>query len=143
MRDVYNLHRFVLAQDAVYDDVLGFLRRGMMCTSCMEFIFPSLTPIRGRSRPYAIGSLDEARAYLSSPILGGRYRQCVETLQRLHTLRADRVFGTDDAAKLHASLTLFSEAASEEFLLETIFDIWFDGLVDEATMNQIRRMSYP
>ncbi|MER9416425.1 DUF1810 family protein [Mesorhizobium sp. M0306] len=43
--------------------------------------------------------------------------------------------------KLHASLTLFSEASNDEFLLETIFDVWFDGLLDEETMNDLYLMS--
>lgn len=115
--------------------------------------------------PYSITSLDEASAYLSFPILGGRYRECVGTLQRragyspsrndvhslygvhlpkvghqakrLSGLSARAVFGEVDAKKLHASLTLFSEASNDEFLLETIFDVWFDGLLDEETMNDL------
>ncbi|MDX8445667.1 DUF1810 family protein [Mesorhizobium captivum] len=115
---------------------------GMMCTPYMEFIFPRLATRRGDAapEPYAITSLDEASAYLSSPILGGRYRECVGTLQRLSDLSAHAVFGDDDAKKLHASLTLFSEA-SNEFLLETIFDVWFDGLLDEDTMNELNLIS--
>ncbi|MDX8514455.1 DUF1810 domain-containing protein [Mesorhizobium captivum] len=142
MNDEYNLQRFVSAQDSVYEDALGILRRGMMCTPYMEFIFPRLATRRGDTapEPYAITSLDEASAYLSSPILGGRYRECVGTLQRLSDLSARAVFGDDDAKKLHASLTLFSEA-SNEFLLETIFDVWFDGLLDEDTMNELNLIS--
>ncbi|MDX8497997.1 DUF1810 family protein [Mesorhizobium sp. VK4C] len=142
MNDEYNLRRFVSAQDSVYEDALGILRRGMMCTPYMEFIFPRLATRRGDAapEPYAITSLDEASAYLSSPILGGRYRECVGTLQRLSDLSARAVFGDDDAKKLHASLTLFSEA-SNEFLLETIFDVWFDGLLDEDTMNELKLIS--
>ncbi|TJX01478.1 MAG: DUF1810 family protein, partial [Mesorhizobium sp.] len=50
-------------------------------------------------------------AYISSPLLGGRYRECVSTLQRLINCSASTVFGDIDASKLHASLTLFSEAS--------------------------------
>lgn len=109
----------------------------------MEFIFPRLATRRSGAapEPYAITSLDEASAYLSFPILGGRYRECVGTMQRLSGLSARAVFGEVDAKKLHASLTLFSEASNEEFLLETIFDVWFDGLLDEETMNALYLMS--
>ena len=142
MDDEYNLQRFVLAQEPVYDDALDILRRGMMCTPYMDFIFPCLAMGQAAEsvRPYAITSLDEASAYLSSPILGGRYRQCVSTLQRLHDKNVYTVFGGEDSKKLHASLTLFSEAGSQEFLLETMFDVWFDGLMDEETMVRIRLM---
>jgi uncharacterized protein (DUF1810 family) len=142
MNDEYNLQRFVLAQEPVYDDALGILRRGMMCTPYMDFIFPCLGrgQTAGPARPYAITSLDEASAYLASPILGGRYRQCVSTLQGLHDMNVYTVFGGEDAKKLHESLTLFAEAGGEEFLLETMFDVWFDGMVDEETMIRIRHM---
>jgi len=143
MSDEYNLRRFVRAQDPVYEDAIGILRRGMMCTPYMEFIFPRLASRRSDAapEPYAIMSLDEANAYLSSPILGGRYRECVGTLQRLSDVSARAVFGDADARKLHASLTLFSEASGDEFLLETMFDVWFDGLLDEDTMNEINLRS--
>jgi uncharacterized protein (DUF1810 family) len=139
MKDEYNLQRFIAAQEPVYDDAVGILRRGAMCTPYMEFIFPRLAsePGSAAASPYAIASLDEACAYLSSPILGGRYRQCVATLQGLHDLGARAIFGEADAKKLHASLTLFSEAGGDEFLLETMFDVWFDGLVDEETMIRL------
>lgn len=142
MKDEYNLQRFISAQDALYDDAIEVLRRGAMCTPYMEVIFPRLASESSSlvAQTYAITSIDEARAYLSSQILGGRYRQCVATLQRVHDLGARAVFGEVDAKKLHASLTLFSEAAGEEFLLETMFDVWFDGLVDEETMIRLAGM---
>lgn len=144
MHDEYDLQRFISAQDPVYDDALGILRQGMMCTPYMEFIFPRLIAKRSNAaaEPYAIRSLDEASAYLSSQILGGRYRECIGALQRLSTLSARTVFGDNNAKKLHASLTLFSEASYDEFLFETLFDVWFDGLVDEDTMNQLDLMSH-
>ena len=142
MDDEYNLKRFVDAQEPVYEDAIRILRRGMMCAPYMEFIFPRLAS-HGSGvtlEPYAIGSLDEANAYISSPLLGGRYRECVSTLQRLINCSARTVFGDTEACKLHASLTLFSEASYDEFLLETMFDVWFNGLLDEETMTRIRSM---
>ena len=143
MNDEYNLQRLIRAQDPVYDDAIGILRRGMMCTPYMEFMFPRLASSGPADalEPYAIRSLDEANAYISSPLLGGRYRECVGTLQRLIDFSARTVFGDVDACKLQASLTLFSEASYDEFLLETMFDIWFDGLVHEETMMAIRSLS--
>ena len=114
-----------------------------MCTRYLEIIFPRLAARRRDARPdpYAIASLDEARAYLSSLVLGGRYRECIGVLQRLAGSRACAVFGDEDSKKLHASLTLFSEASNDEFLLQTMFDVWFDGLLDEHTMNELNRSS--
>jgi uncharacterized protein (DUF1810 family) len=139
MDDEYDLERFVQAQDRVYDEVIRMLRRGTMRAPCMEFMFPRLSSGKAPA-PFAIRSLDEANAYISSPLLGGRYRECVRTLQGLIDVNASSVFGDLDARKLHASLTLFSEASHDEFLLETMFDVWFDGLLDEETMTRIRSM---
>jgi len=52
MSDEYDLQRFVRAQDAVYEDALGILRQGMMCTSYMEFIFPRLAVNRSDAAPH-------------------------------------------------------------------------------------------
>jgi uncharacterized protein (DUF1810 family) len=143
MTDEYDLQRFVRAQDPVYEDAIGILRQGIMCTPYMEFIFPRLAFRQSDADidPYAIMSVDEANAYISDPVLGGRYRECVGILQRLFDTSVRSVFGDADARKLHASLTLFSEASGDEFLLETMFDVWFDGLLDEDTMNEINAIS--
>jgi len=138
--DIYNLERFTDAQREAYDKALAILRRGAMCYDYMSFIFPRLaTPVRSLdTQPYAITSIDEARAYLDVPVLGGRYRECVGALQRLGSLEASTVFGHVEAEYLHASLTLFSEA-SDEFLLESTLDAWFGGTLHGETMSALRQ----
>jgi uncharacterized protein (DUF1810 family) len=138
MSDEYDLHRFVRAQEAVYDSAIQDLRRGKMCLDNIDFIFPRLAD-RDRepgSEPYAMTSLDEASAYLSFPLLGGRYRECIGALQRLPHLSAHAVFGDVGAKRFHASLTLFSEA-TDEFLFETMLYAWFDSLLDEQTADAL------
>jgi len=138
MTDEYDLERFVTAQAEAYDDAIDILRRGAMCTPYMDFIFPRLGREDGDDSVYALSSLDEARAYLDFPLLGGRYRESVETLFRLVQTSAREVFGDVDAAKLHASLTLFAEA-SNEVLLRSVLITWFDNMVDEDTIVRINR----
>ena len=140
MKDEYNLRRFIEAQDPVYDDALSILRRGMMCSPYMDFIFPRLGGSAPEHGPggYAITSRDEASAYLAIPVLGGRYRECIGALHHLPGLNARAVFGDVDARKLHASMTLFSEA-SDEFLFETMLDVWFDSLLEPQTMRALGR----
>jgi uncharacterized protein (DUF1810 family) len=140
MNDEHNLQRFIDAQNPVYEDALLTLRRGMMCSPHMDFIFPRFlaSEYDGMAAPYAIVSLDKAAAYLAVPVLGGRYRECIGALQHLPGLKAGTVFGDVDAKKLHASMTLFSEA-SDEFLLETVLDVWFDSLLEPDTMRNLGR----
>jgi uncharacterized protein (DUF1810 family) len=77
----------------------------------MKFIIPRLAMEDGLAGRYSITSFDEARAYLSSPLLGGRYRECVGALLPLFAADVRAIFGEADAKNLHASLTLFSAAS--------------------------------
>ena len=72
MTDAYNLHRFLDAQERAYDTVLNELRAGRKASHWIWFIFPQIAGL-GRSemaQKFAIGSLDEAKAYLQHPTLG-------------------------------------------------------------------------
>jgi uncharacterized protein (DUF1810 family) len=143
MTDEYDLERTTRAQSAIYDRAIAGLRHSRMQARYMALLFPRLnaaSPLPA-SHHHAITCLDEARAYLATPILGGRYRECIGVLQRLPNTTGSTVFGNDGARKLHASLTLFSVANGNEFLLETLFDVWFDGLLHEETMLILNRRS--
>lgn len=144
MNGEYDLERFVRAQDPIYAAAILDLRRGRMHPHHMGFIFPSLASRYSGpgAEPFAITSLDEASAYLSHPLLGGRYRECVSALQGFPDLTPRTVFGDAGAEHLQASLTLFSEA-SEEFLFEAIFYAWFDSLLDEDTIAALRPLDLP
>ena len=83
--DPFHLDRFVAAQAGAYETALAEIRRGAKRSHWMWFIFPQISGL-GHSpmaQRYAIGSLDEARAYLAHPVLGNRLRACVEALQDL------------------------------------------------------------
>lgn len=135
MTDEYALRRFLDAQQTTYEDALATLRQGTMCTPYLDFIFPRIS-IREAINPFALTSLDAARAYLAFPVLGNRYRECVEALPRLVDTSPCEMFGEADMGKLQASLTLFAEATNEP-LMRTVLAIWFDNLVDEATVARI------
>jgi uncharacterized protein (DUF1810 family) len=134
------LDRFVTAQRDSYADALHEIEGGRKQSHWMWFVFPQLTGL-GRSptaQYYAISSLDEARAYLAHPLLGGRLRACVAALQALPPTSAEAVFGSVDAMKLHSSLTLFA-AADGGALFTAALDRWFDGQRDAATLRLLER----
>lgn len=138
MNDDYGLQRFLDAQEAVYQSALETLRGGSMCTAQMDVVFPRFIGCHAGAEPgqFAIASLDEARAYLEFPVLGNRYRECLDALSWLADRSPGDVFAPDDTWKLHASLTLFA-AATNEPLMRTMLAIWFDNLADEETIAQI------
>lgn len=135
----YDLQRFISAQDETYTEALAEIRRGRKRTHWMWFIFPQLAGL-GRSeiaQHFAIGSIDEAKAYLTDPIVGPRLREAVAALQDLQDVSAIDVFGEIDALKLRSSLTLFSMAGGGPLFDAAIFR-WF-GSPDPATVALIDR----
>lgn len=136
MTDIPNLERFVDAQNPIYETALAEIRRGAKRTHWMWFIFPQLAGLgtSEMARRYAIGSLDEARAYLAHPILGHRLRESLAALQDLPAARADVVFGAVDAMKLRSSLTLFVQADGGP-LFEAALARWFGGKQDEESLR--------
>ncbi len=109
MTGSFNLERFIDAQRDGYETVLTEIRCGAKRSHWMWYIFPQLSGLgsSAMARRYAIGSLDEARAYLAHPVLGSRLRECVAALQKLTGTTAEAIFGTVDAMKLRSCLTLF------------------------------------
>ena len=138
--DPSQLQRFVDAQEGVFDTALLEIQNGRKQNHWTWFIFPQLAEL-GRSPTsqfYGIRSLHEARAYLAHPVLGDRYRQCVEAV-RAWTGRkgAAEIFGELDAMKLRSSLTLFEVASGDPILAETLRA--FFGGPDEATLQVLKR----
>eukprot|EP01035_Chromulina_nebulosa_P002305 gene2305-3106_t len=116
---MWNLEGFVTAQEPVYETVLAELHAGQKRSHWMWFVFPQLAGLgsSAMAQRYAIGSRDEARAYLDHPLLGPRYAACVAALAALpRDATARGVFGEVDAMKLCSSLTLFAVARSSASL---------------------------
>ena len=87
---------------------------------------------------YAIGSIEEAAAYLAQAILGARYRECVTALQDLDQSDPEAVIGAIDARKLQSSLTLFNLVEPNR-LFAAALERWFGGRRDERTIQLINR----
>ena len=138
--DPFQLGRFVDAQEGVFDMALQELRTGRKQNHWMWFIFPQLAEL-GRSPTaqfYGIRSLHEARAYFAHPLLGGRYRQCVEAVRSWAVQKAAaEILGDVDAMKLRSSLTLFEVASGDPLLAQTL-QSFFEG-PDEATIQILKR----
>lgn len=135
--DPHDLRRFVDAQDrgGTYAAAVAELRGGRKRSHWMWFIFPQIAGL-GRSptaQAYAISSLEEARAYLSHPVLGPRLRECAAILSERPGRSAEDVFGGVDAMKLRSSMTLFARAAPDEPVFGRVLAMYFGGAADEAT----------
>ena len=131
----YELDRFLVAQEHVYDGVLKELRRGRKTGHWIWFIFPQVAGLwhSAMSQHFAINSLNEARAYLAHPVLGTRLRECAGVVLATRGRTAEEIFGSTDAMKLRSCLTLFHRAAPDEPEFVQVLDRYYGGVADEAT----------
>lgn len=139
--DPWDLERFVTAQDdgGTYADALAELRRGRKTSHWMWFVFPQIAGLglSHMSRKYAIASLDEARAYLTHPVLGPRLLECLEVLRDLPEPNAVAIFGGIDATKLRSALTLFLRAAPDRPIFAELLERYFGGMPDPKTDERL------
>lgn len=139
MPDPYALSRFVDAQDGVYPRAVAELRARRKRSHWMWFVFPQVTGL-GRSQAaqhFAIGGLEEARAYLAHPVLGPRLVECASLLTALDETDPVAVLGEVDALKLRSSMTLFARADPEQSVFRAVLAQYFDSAEDEATVARL------
>lgn len=139
MGDIFDLDRFVSAQEPVYESALGELQHGRKYGHWMWFVFPQIRGL-GRSsmaQHYGIASLDEARQYLAHPLLGPRLGECTRAVLAASAPSLTAIFGTPDDMKFRSSMTLFALASRprEQTDFDTAIDDWCGGQMDPLTLE--------
>nr|WP_281721390.1 DUF1810 domain-containing protein [Nitrosomonas nitrosa] len=137
MADVYNLHRFLTAQAPVYDSVLAELRAGKKSSHWIWFVFPQIAGLghSAMAQQFAIGSLDEAKAYLQHPVLGQRLRECTQLVLDVNGRSAEEIFGYPDNLKFRSCMTLFLTVAPDNAIFKDALTKYFDGKPDQVTLD--------
>jgi uncharacterized protein (DUF1810 family) len=137
MADPYNLQRFLVAQEPIYDQVRTELRQGRKTTHWMWFIFPQLKGLgfSETAQRFAIASREEAEAYLAHPMLGSRLSECTELVTRIEGRIASEIFGYPDDLKFRSCMTLFAHATSENEVFMQALAKYFGSEFDPATLN--------
>ncbi len=135
-KDRFELRRFVKAQNIVYAQVLEELTAGRKTSHWMWFVFPQLAGLgaSAMSQRYAISGLDEAKAYLADPILGGRLRECALIACRHAGRSAREIMGSPDDLKLQACATLFDRAGGGKVFAE-LLRLFYDGQPHAETLR--------
>ena len=133
----YNLQRFLDAQERVYDTVLNELRAGRKASHWFWFIFPQITGLghSAMAQRFAIGSLNEAKAYLQHPVLGQRLRECTGLVLNVEGRSAEEIFPYPDNLKFRSCMTLFMSAAPDNALFKNVLLKYFDGKPDQLTLD--------
>lgn len=136
---LFALHRFVEAQDPVWDDVLDELRAGRKTGHWMWFVFPQLRGLgtSAMAERFGLSGLDEAEAYLAHPVLGPRLREAVALVAAHRDEPPETIFGAVDAMKLRSCLTLFAAAAPGEPAFMALLRQVFGGCPDALTLERL------
>jgi uncharacterized protein (DUF1810 family) len=134
--DPYNFHRFLKAQESVYQQVLTELRNGQKASHWMWFIFPQLRGLgcSEMANTFAISSREEARAYFQHAILGPRLLECTRLVNLIEGKSVAQIFGYPDDLKFRSSLTLFANAEPAEPVFAEALRKYYDSVPDPRTL---------
>jgi uncharacterized protein (DUF1810 family) len=135
--DSHNLGRFVLAQEEDYAQALSEIRSGRKRSHWIWYIFPQIQGLgfSRMSQLYSIKSAEEAKAYLTHPVLGPRLIECTEAALGVEGRSAHEIFGSPDEMKLRSCATLFASVSSPGSVFEKLLDKYYHGERDGATLR--------
>ena len=133
------LHRFVEAQENIYEDVIRELKGGVKRSHWVWFIFPQIAGLGHSStaKYFELHSLEEVQAYLKHQTLGTRIVQCTEIVLTHIDVTALEIFGDIDELKFRSSMTLFAHMTEQGSVFEKALDQFFDGIPDHRTLEII------
>ncbi len=133
----FDLERFVVAQDPVFERVMAELANGAKTSHWMWFVFPQLAGLgtSAMAQRYALSGLEEAEAYLAHPVLGPRLLMAMALVMAARPKSAETVLGAVDAAKLRSSMTLFALASADPEPFVAVLDAFYGGAPDPATLK--------
>ena len=133
---MFDLERFVKAQESRYEFALREIRDGCKQGHWMWYIFPQIKGLghSEKSQYYGLESAEEAKAYLAHPVLGKRLQEMSIALLGLPTSDPQAVFGYTDSLKLRSCMTLFYQV-SHYFVFERVLKKFFGGELDQNTIS--------
>ena len=124
----YDLDRFVVAQDRVFEQVVQEITNGRKRGHWMWFVFPQVKGL-GKSymsEKYGLSGVDEANAYFKYPVLGERLLRLSNQLLSHSDKSIVSILGRPDNMKLKSSMTLFEAATCQAVFVE-VLEAFFDG----------------
>ena len=132
-----SVERFLEAQNGMYECALSEIRAGEKRSHWMWYIFPQLRAL-GRSETamfFGIEGSEEAKIYLSHPILSARLVECCEALLEHENGSVYDIFGDLDSMKLRSSMTLFAYISEGDSVFCRVLEAFYDGNPDFLTIE--------
>ena len=136
------LERFIKAQNTTYEEALSEIKMGKKRSHWIWFIFPQMKGLglSHMSQFYGIENIDEAREYLTHPVLGSRLVEISEALLNLQENDPAVVMGgSPDDMKLQSSMTLFAAVSDDNSVFHRVLDKFFGGEKDRKTLEILKR----
>lgn len=141
MHSIFDLDRFISAQENQYHQALSEIKNGQKGSHWMWFVFPQIDGLgfSNMTVKYAIKSRNEAIAYLHHSVLGPRLREITEALLEVKGKSALEIMGSPDYLKLKSCMTLFALVSNENSLFQRVLDKYFGGKLDERTIDLLEK----
>ena len=139
-----DINRFLEAQETTYQQALQEVKNGRKTSHWIWYIFPQIEGLGQSyaSHYYGIEDIEEAKAYLQQPILKQRLLEISSALLEVEGKNSFEIFGTLDAIKVQSSMTLFHITNPEEEVFKQVLDKYYDGTLDENTIEKLNTKSY-
>jgi uncharacterized protein (DUF1810 family) len=125
-----DLNRFLGPQELSHAKALSELRAGLKLS---HWIWWELPQLRGlgtsvKSVKYGLADLNEARFYLSHPLLGPRLVELCMALMSHRGTTPEAILGPIDARKVQSMATLFSAVVGAPAVFQDILDGFYAGM---------------
>lgn len=136
-----NLQRFLDGQRFGYDTALEEMKAGEKRNHWIWYIFPQIKGLghSPNSQFYGIADLEEAKAYLTHPVLGARLREITQEVLNHADKDINAIMGTRiDSMKFKSSMSLF-DAVSPNDIFAQALDTFFDGKNDGRTISLLNK----
>jgi len=140
MSDIYNLQRFVEAQNQVYEEVLDELGAGQKIGHWMWYIFPQIKGLglTATAQRFAISCQQEAEAYVEHSVLGVRLRECTQLVINVDGRSIEQIFYYPDNLKFRSSMTLFMNSTKDNRIFKDALQKYFEGKPDQLTLGILK-----
>ena len=133
------MERFLKAQETQYINALAEIKNGRKTSHWIWYVFPQLEQL-GRSstaKYYGIKNIDEAKEYISHPLLRERLVELSEALLD-NDCSAVKILGYTDAMKVRSCMTLFHCADPSIEVFGRVIDKFYGGQYDKLTLDIIK-----
>ena len=134
-----DLSRFTKAQEQDFKTAFKEIKNGRKMSHWMWYIFPQIQGLgkSSTSQYYGIKDLNEARAFINDPYLGGNLKKISMALLELEENNVVTIFGKPDDIKLKSCMTLFSCISEDGSIFHKVLEKYFGGRQCKRTLSII------